>query len=193
MGFQDRLDNDRKKQAEVARAEAEATEIAHKARLQEEERARKAGLALLPEVYEAVKALRHDRARSEAFLMSPPYRYDGPRVYRGANMVGPIIGQVRRREQKRFLPGMAVRTETGFLGWWTRSAPFEFEIPLEGPPQAGPFLGPTKSPLASLEVFVQRGIYEYIETHEPYTMVAVSVDSGLRYLIDKLKEHLLRL
>lgn len=195
MGFQERLDHDRQRQADAARAEAEATERARKARLQEKERARKAGLALLPEVWEAVKALRRDRARSEALLMSPPYRYDGPRIYRGANILGPITGQVRRSEKRRFLPGTAVRTETGFLGWWTRSAPFEFEIPLEGPPQAGAFIGPTQSPPASLEVFVQRGIYEYSETDEfgPHTVVDVSVDFGLRYLIGKIEEHLLRL
>lgn len=189
------MEKDRRKQAEAVRAEAEATEKARKARLQEEERARKAGSALLLEVDEAIEALRRDRARSEARLMSPPYRYDGPRVYRGGNILGPITGPVPRREKRRFLPGTVVRRETEFLGWWTRYMPFEFEIPVQGKPQASITWGPSSAdPPMPLERFVQRGVCEYVESHEfGGTVVAVSVDSGLRYLIEKIKDHLLQL
>jgi hypothetical protein len=195
MRFQERLDDDRRKQAEVARAKAEAAEKAHEARLQEIKRACTAASALLREVDEAIEALRRDQVRSEAQLMSPPYRHDGPRAYRGGNILGPITGTVSHREKRRLLPGTVVRTETGFLGWWTRYMPFEFEVPVQGEPQASITWGAASTdPPMLLTQFVRSGVYEYVESHEfDSKVVAVSVDSGLRYLIYKIKEHLLQL
>lgn len=66
MGFQERIDAQRRARADAARAETERDEREREAR---RTAARAEAMELLPQVHEAIDALRRDSERSAALLM----------------------------------------------------------------------------------------------------------------------------
>jgi hypothetical protein len=156
MSFQDRLKRAREAQERAAQAQSEAIKGAEEEDARRRSAAGKAATKMLPQVLEAVQALRDDEPRSRATLMARPNPAD--RWYPG---LGPMLGTVQTRAKRRYLPGFAVYQGWGFIGWWVRSEPFEFEVPLDGAPVAGMMSSVTSSPKRSLESFAQKGIYVY--------------------------------
>ena len=156
MSFQDRLNRAREVQDLAAQAQAEA----HKDAAEKDETRRaeagKAALGMLPQVRDAIRALKEDEPRSRPALMARPNRSD-----RWYPALGPMLGTVHTREKRHFLPGFATYEGWGFVGWWVRSERFEFEIPLDGSPVAGPTSVVCESPTLSLENFARKGIYDY--------------------------------
>ncbi len=156
MSFQDRLNRAREEQARREGAQAEEDKVAAETEETRREEAGKVALAMLPQVRQAIRALKDDEARSRAALMARPNYWD-----RRYPALGPMLGTVHTREKRRFLPGFATYQGWGFIGWWVRSERFEFEIPLEGSPVAGPTPIVCESPTLSLESFARKGIYDY--------------------------------
>lgn len=156
MSFQDRLNKVREEQARQDEAQAEADKVAAEKDEERREEAGKVALAMLPQVRQAIQALRDDEPRSREALMARPNR-----SHRWYPALGPMLGTVNTREKRRFLPGFATYQGWGFIGWWVRSERFEFEIPLKGSPVAGPTSIICESPTLSLESFAGKGIYDY--------------------------------
>jgi len=156
MSFQDRLTRVLEEQAQRQRAQASADSIAAKKDERRRAEAGEAALGMLPQVREAIQALMDNEPRSRAALMARPNR-----SHRWYPALGPMFGTVHSREKRRFLPGFASYQGWGFIGWWVRSARFEFEIPLDGSPVAGPTSIICESPTLSLEGFARKGIYDY--------------------------------
>jgi hypothetical protein len=156
MSFQDRLNRVREAQARTTEDQAEADKDAAEKDKKRREEAGEAAERMLPQIHEAIQALRDDAPRSRAALMARPNRSD-----RWYPALGPMLGTVHTREKRRFSPGFATYQGWGFIGWWVRSARFEFEVPLDGSPVAGPTSIICASPTLSLESFARKGIYDY--------------------------------
>jgi hypothetical protein len=156
MSFQDRLKRAREAQDAGAEAQVEADKVAAEKDAERRLVAGEAAEKMLPQVLQAIQALRENEPSSRAALMA---RRDPSHRWHPA--LGPMLGAVHTREKRRFWPGFATYQGWGFIGWWVRSARFEFEIPLDGSPVAGPTSIVCASPTLSLESFARKGIYDY--------------------------------
>jgi hypothetical protein len=189
MSFQDRLKRAREAQERAAQAQSEAIKDAEEEDAQRRSAVGETAKKMLPQVLEAVQALREDEARSRAALMARPNPSD--RWYPG---LGPMLGTVQTREKRRYLPGFAVYQGWGFIGWWIRSEPFEFEIPLDGSPVAGMMSNVSSSPKRSLESFAQQGIYVYhVGEGGPLKRREGTAVQGFSDLLTQVMGHLLTL
>lgn len=189
MSFQDQLNKARAEQSRREQAQAAADKVA--AELDKERRAEagKAAIAMLPQVHEAIEALMDDEPRSRAALMARPNCSD-----RRYPALGPMLGTMRTREKRRFLPGFATYEGWGFIGWWVRSARFEFEIPLDGSPVAGPTSIVCESPTLSLESFASKGIYDYYVGEDgPRERREERATQGFSDFLNEVMGHLLSL
>jgi hypothetical protein len=189
MSFEDRLKRKREAQDAAAESHAEAGKIAANEDAERRLVAGKAAEKMLPQVLEAIQALRNEEPRSRAALMA---RRDPS--HRWYPALGPMIGAVHTREKRRILPGYATYHGRGFIGWWVRSARFEFEIPLDGLPVAGPTSIICKSPQFSLESFASKGIYDYYVGEDgPLERREERATQGFSDFLTEVMGHLLSL
>jgi hypothetical protein len=180
MSFQRRLDEERENRAE----EMDAAVRAATERLTE---ARCAAHAVLPEVDEAVAALRKECDRSRTWLLS---QHDPART--GNWGLGPDLAGVDRT---RATIWSGPFREADFLGWWVRCDPFELVIPLSVPATVWLFgaIDRSSRPRESLPAFAETAIFSYraSSTSSEGTEEgdALSVD-GLRFFVKEILEHL---
>src|SRR5947208_460512 len=99
MGFQDRLEAMREAKARAARSRDDAV-------ARDQRSARRRAEARLPEVYEAVEALRADRERSERYLMAyvrdQMARHHSQVPSRDSSGFGAIVSVERDQEEVRW-------------------------------------------------------------------------------------------
>ncbi len=189
MSFQDRLNKTREEQARRERAQAAANKVATEKDEKRRAEAGEAALGMLPQVHQAIRALRDDEPRSRAALMARPNYSD-----RWYPALGPMLGTVHTREKRRFLPGFATYHGWGFVGWWVRSARFELEIPFDGSPVAGPTSIVCRSPTLSLESFARKGIYDYYVGEDgPRERREERATQGFSDFLTEIMGHLLSL
>jgi hypothetical protein len=195
MGFKDRLAQEQEAQAASAQAHAEAAARARDTKLGA---ARKAAEAMLTELYEAVDALREHKERSEQQLMKYPdhARYSGN--------VGAIMATVKEETpSKHWWLKPVVQHRQVLDGWWfryrsTENAPFEFEVPLTGPPSVGRYdsAGRSAGKKWTFEDFATGGLYEFQRGGEelgPIETKEIGADQVFRDFLSTVKEHLLHL
>jgi hypothetical protein len=195
MGFQDRLDDMRCTQAEAARTQAEADV---RARGDRQAAARKRARALLPELDEAVEALRADHERSLRQLMS-----HGKTGDRYSGSIGAMLTSFRATEPRHpWWRRPTVRDRLELAGWWVRyrstdQAPFEFEVPLCGQATVGRYRNHVSSgPKWTFEVFADGALYEYERgggEYGPCETKEIAADEVCRNFLSVVTGHLLRL
>jgi hypothetical protein len=196
MGFQDRLEQAKNVQAEAARAHAHAETQARAGRLAT---AQSRAKTMLPELAEAVNALRADKERSGRQLMA----YGGPED-RYSGIIAAILTTIQEEEpgSRRWWRPPRVHNRRCLAGWWVRyrsslNAQFEFEVPLDGQPLIGRYHNGQSTPKKwTFEEFARDGLHEYTvggREYGPTEVKEITADEVFRDFLKVVNEHLVYL
>jgi hypothetical protein len=193
MGFRDRLEQKREEQTHAAQAQAEQTA---RAEATKKAVAQRDAAAMLPDMYEAVEALRADQERSARQLLSK-----GELGTRYTGIIGAMGSSTKERVEGPWYRRPTYRDRAEFAGWWIRyrstdQAPFEFEVPLVGGPRVGRYTFNSSGPMSTLEDFANGGVHEYavqVEETGPDETRVVTADEVFRNFLWVVEQHLLHL
>jgi hypothetical protein len=151
---------------------------------------------MLPELAEAVDALRADEERSGRLLIPRDKQED-----RYSGIIGAILTTVEEEEpgSRRWWRPPRTRNRVCLAGWWVRyrstiQAPFEFEVPLQGEPMVGRHHNGLSTPKKwTFEELAQDGLHEYVVgggEGGPYEDREISADEVFRDFLKVVNEHL---